>query len=1164
MKNKLIILLILLCVCCLTSLSLLMAGTDGTIRGQVTNIEGEPLIGAQVIITELGIGAAADMDGNYFILNVPVGTYDITVTMISYGTKIYQNTTVVMDQVIWVNPVLEIEAITGETVFVSGEKDLVDKGATSKKITVGHDVIQALPIRNVSELYSLQSGVVRVEGGMRGGIPDHEEKGLEEVHVRGGRAGEIAYLIDGMYIRNPIYGGKGMGTRLNLLAIQEFDWQPGGFNAEYGDAMSAVSNLHTMSGGKEFSYKFKYETSSAGAAMGNRYDELRGYEDYNMGFGGTFPFIDKLTYWLSGQHTEYQKYRVYKFDTLAYDHGDPGNINNKEKMVQPWDDERGFRGFGFNKTWDIFGKLVFKPTYKLKFQLSYWTVDAHRQIFSPSYLYWNLGQNEIFRDTKRIAFEMNHSLSEKTFYTIRASRFNQDAFNGVRWRDSDSDGFPDWFEWSHGAGDRQNGDRDRELSDPYNPYVIPYIVAADGSVNYTRVDGEGPQDWNSGWYYGATPGNYNWSVAEPFTDVNNDGIFQEGIDIFDKDNNDYDGNQQWSGPSLVEECEYRDGSYWLTPEMYVSNEYFHDLESMWTQTLQDPYVDYFGLIADNDSLYFRDYNDGTVQGEWTEGSIFGGHDKLFSSSNALTNEFRFDITSQLTNQIRARAGVDFKSHKLNFYEVTSPWLDAGASRQRFAEQWDDFGIDGIEFIYTQAGEPDPGEGNGQWDEGEVFDDFNNNDKWDDYVEPEERAFYVQSFYELPWMVVNAGIRIDAVNYNTKIWADPNGNYSPFKPWFWEDCGTDTLCTSHNSPLSHQDGIHVPDADLTENDGIYQSSENTTDQIGTHLSQVFFKYSDWQYKISPRFGISHILTDGATFTFNYGLYYQTPIYENIYLNTSRQEDPEEIIVESEGYIGNATMVAARTQAYEFAFNVQVGRRWAYSVAGWVKDMDQLATARTFRSSLGDYQVQANGDYGVAQGIDLSLENRGLLINTTIQYTYSRAKANGEYDKAAFGNQVVDAPLQEFIMPFDRTHDLTLQLYSSSLPFGIHASLVGYYQSGFPYTGTYEKESGEPVEDVYNKYSKRSPAFKQIDISFSKYIDYKDLKLSLGLNIFNLFDYKNIIDLHEETGDPLNRSDYYMKEVKLPENGGTISRSFYDTPWHFSTPREINVFVRIDYK
>ena len=68
----------------------------------------------------------------------------------------------------------------------------------------------------------------------------------------------MAYMIDRMYIRNPIYGGIGNGTRLNKFAIQEFDWQPGGFNAEYGDAMSAVSNLHTMTGSSTYSFKFNF------------------------------------------------------------------------------------------------------------------------------------------------------------------------------------------------------------------------------------------------------------------------------------------------------------------------------------------------------------------------------------------------------------------------------------------------------------------------------------------------------------------------------------------------------------------------------------------------------------------------------------------------------------------------------------------------------------------------------------------------------------------------------------------------------------------------------------------------------------------------------------------------------------------------------------------
>ena len=115
------------------------------------------------------------------------------------------------------------------------------------------------------------------------------------------------------------FGGIGNGTRLNIFAIKEFDFQPGGFNAEYGDAMSAVSNMHTNRGGKEFQYKFKYETSLVGASLfDSRYDELRGYDDYSLGFGGKVPFTEKFNYWFSGQFTENDNSRVLKFDDITY------------------------------------------------------------------------------------------------------------------------------------------------------------------------------------------------------------------------------------------------------------------------------------------------------------------------------------------------------------------------------------------------------------------------------------------------------------------------------------------------------------------------------------------------------------------------------------------------------------------------------------------------------------------------------------------------------------------------------------------------------------------------------------------------------------------------------------------------------------------------------
>ena len=1143
------------------------SGTDGTIRGQVTDKEGTAMIGAQVFIQEIGKGAIVDVDGNYILLNIPVGTYDVTCQMLGYASSVYGPTNVSMDQTTWLNFVLESEAIQGETVYVSGERDLVEKGSTSKKVTINKEAIEALPIRDVTELYNLQSGVVKVESKSQG-IPNHEERGLDEVHVRGGRSGEIAYMIDGMYIRNPIYGGIGNGTRLNKFAIQEFDWQPGGFNAEYGDAMSAVSNLHTMSGKNNFMYKFQYETSLFGEALGSVYDKLRDYHDYNFGFGGPLPGYNKIKIWFSGQMTNKGAYRVLKFDNSIYQFQDGENFyfdqlqslwdtpewdDMKYSFTYPWDNTAGYRAFGSDKTSDYFAKITYDITNQHKLNLSLWDVTAHRKGFGyNTYLYWDEGQNELFRDTRRIALEFNHTINSMSFYTLRISSFTQEQFIGVRWNDTDDDGYPDWFEWGNPAGYS-------DYSDPKNKDIVPFKFSNSGEIiYYSKTDGQGPEEWTSGWYFGAEPGNYNWSVAEIFSDLNQNGVWDAG-ESFD----DADGDGQWDGPVLVESAIYKDGSYWLTPEMYVDYENFYDAQGAYlnyeglspAMTIS-PYLQYLAYFEDDSDqgnnpqpLYFR---------YWFEDKSYGGHDRFYSESTAQTNEIRFDYTHQLTDKWRARVGFDYKFHELNYYEVENPWDDASAFRQRFAEQWDDFGEDNEEWINTDSG-PDAGEGNGTWDPGETFDDFNNDGIWNDFVQPEEFAMYWQNTFEVPWMVVNAGVRVDAVNYNTKIWADPYGNYSPYAPHFYFDCGTDVdafgdpLC-----PGDQGDDINDP----TQGNRQWDEGEQTTDNIteAGRYAYVIFKDSDWLYKVSPRLGISHVISDDATFTFNYGLYYQTPVYEYIYRNVSKLEDPGQTFEDAgrEGSgIGNATMSAGRTQSYEFGFNVQMGATWAISTAIWVKDMDQLTTAKQYNSGVYEYKVAKNGDFGSAIGYDLTVETRGDIFNTMIQYTYSVAKASSEYDAAAFGDVIVDAPQQEFLMPYDRTHDLTVSIYSNKLPWGLNAGLTGFFQSGYPYTPVIFN-GDQPTDDLKNKNTKRSPSLFSLNLSLSKGFKIGNHKITLGTNVFNLLDDPYPVDIYRLSGNATYPGAYYDKSV-----GKYVSGSYYDRPWMYSDNREINFFVRIDF-
>ena len=124
-----------------------------------------------------------------------------------------------------------------------------------------------------------------------------------------------------------------------------------------------------------------------------------------------------------------------------------------------------------------------------------------------------------------------------------------------------------------------------------------------------------------------------------------------------------------------------------------------------------------------------------------------------------------------------------------------------------------------------------------------------------------------------------------------------------------------------------------------------------------------------------------------------------------------------------------------------------------------------------------------------------------------------------------------------MPFDRTHDLTASVYTK-LPNGINAGLTAFYQSGIPYTPFIFNAGGDkPIEDVVNKNSNRTDAYKRVDLSFSKYLAFKSTKLTLGLNVYNLLNISNVNDIYPLTGNADDPGSYYYDtELALPFEGG----------------------------
>lgn len=86
----------------------ILAQNTGSISGGVIDAHNnEPIIGAYVLIKDLGIGGVTDIDGNYLIRNVPVGKHTVTVSYVGYNTLTLTDVEIAAGQRFELNLILE-------------------------------------------------------------------------------------------------------------------------------------------------------------------------------------------------------------------------------------------------------------------------------------------------------------------------------------------------------------------------------------------------------------------------------------------------------------------------------------------------------------------------------------------------------------------------------------------------------------------------------------------------------------------------------------------------------------------------------------------------------------------------------------------------------------------------------------------------------------------------------------------------------------------------------------------------------------------------------------------------------------------------------------------------------------------------------------------------
>ncbi len=234
------------------------ASSTGAITGIVTNSDGDHIVGATVMVAGTQFGAMTNASGEYYIPRLAPGDYSITASMIGMGAVTMEGIAVVSDQTTRINLVMQ-EAAAGETVItVTGQRNLVLESVPSTIHVVDRSEIETMPVSSIIDVLQRQAGV-STQGG--------------EIHIRGGRSGEVAFLLEGASVRSPVTNAY--AANVPLSAIAEATTVTGGFGAEYGNALSGIVKMVVREGGSSYDGDIRF---GAGALTAFGYEtEERNY-----------------------------------------------------------------------------------------------------------------------------------------------------------------------------------------------------------------------------------------------------------------------------------------------------------------------------------------------------------------------------------------------------------------------------------------------------------------------------------------------------------------------------------------------------------------------------------------------------------------------------------------------------------------------------------------------------------------------------------------------------------------------------------------------------------------------------------------------------------------------------------------------------------------------
>ena len=397
---------------CVNLTSFGLSQTTGKLAGTIVDKQSKnPLPGANIILEKTSYGAATDEGGQFHIINIPPDMYSVSIMMIGYKTVKVNDVRISINRSVSLDIEMETTVIEGEVVTVEVARLAQKKDQTSTIKNISGDEISALPVENIGEVINMQAGVV-------------------QGHFRGGRYGEVTYLIDGVQV-DETFGGSNATVDIQPEAVQDLEVITGTFNAEYGRAMSGVVNVVTKNGGPTFEGSISsgasyYQTSNTDIFIGLS-PNLNISKDLKFSLGG--PILgNKITFFtnLRSQNINghLNAYRIFNVDDISLFW-----LDDSSQWFSTKSGDSSYVPMNTSKNLSVLGKLSFNVFKGIRFSALYSYSDDSWFGYDHSFKYSPDGRAGSYKNTHYTALQLNHMITPKLFYELKLS--SVDNYFGV-------------------------------------------------------------------------------------------------------------------------------------------------------------------------------------------------------------------------------------------------------------------------------------------------------------------------------------------------------------------------------------------------------------------------------------------------------------------------------------------------------------------------------------------------------------------------------------------------------------------------------------------------------------------------------------------------------------------------------------------------------------